>query len=279
MDHWRPFCGSLKSRPGPDPQESQEHPRTDQVSGQGFLNFGGQVKVSGEGVPKTWIWDLRPDRSMFGLVLFLFQVLIHGGRTGEGWFTGWGRNHHDWWWWEWGLTNGCPRSLITREKRGRDHVSESIDGSYSDRQTPDVSVTSFLKISVYYIFKDFSLLQRINRKLGGEEGRCRCYERRRAKGWGNWSVCTRRSSSTLFHNVLRSGTEKAMDSAVRHTRSSRMVRHPITGLTLLMSGADLLDPRLWYYGMVWYVRLLSCRLACRPAAPLQHVVTWCHDSP
>ena len=32
----------------------------------------------------------------------------------------------------------------------------------------------------------FSLLQRIKRKLVGEEGRCRCYERQRAKVWGNW---------------------------------------------------------------------------------------------
>ncbi len=34
----------------------------------------------------------------------------------------------------------------------------------------------------------FSLLQLIKRKLGGEEGRCRCYERRRDKAWGNWSL-------------------------------------------------------------------------------------------
>ena len=36
-----------------------------------------------------------------------------------------------------------------------------------------------------YIFR---LLQRIKRKLVGEEGRCRCYERQRAKSWGNWSL-------------------------------------------------------------------------------------------
>ncbi len=34
----------------------------------------------------------------------------------------------------------------------------------------------------------FSVLQRIKRKLGGEEGRCRCYERRRTKVCGNRSL-------------------------------------------------------------------------------------------
>ena len=40
---------------------------------------------------------------------------------------------------------------------------------------------------------------------------------------------------------LRSGTEKAMDSAARRARSCRMVRHPSTGWNLLMAGADRLD--------------------------------------
>ena len=52
---------------------------------------------------------------------------------------------------------------------------------------------------------------------------------------GQWS------SSTLIHDALRSGTEKAMDSGARRARSCRMVRHPSTGLNLLMSGADRLD--------------------------------------
>ena len=34
----------------------------------------------------------------------------------------------------------------------------------------------------------FSLLQRIKRKLVGEEGRCRCYQRQRGTVWGNWSL-------------------------------------------------------------------------------------------
>ena len=44
-----------------------------------------------------------------------------------------------------------------------------------------------------------------------------------------------------MHNALRSGTEKAMDSAARRARSCRKVRHPSTGLNLLMAGVDLLD--------------------------------------
>ena len=40
------------------------------------------------------------------------------------------------------------------------------------------------KINTQYY--SFSLLQRIKRKLVGEEGRCRCYERQRTKSWGNW---------------------------------------------------------------------------------------------
>ena len=55
------------------------------------------------------------------------------------------------------------------------------------------------------------------------------------------TACTRRSSSDLLHNASRSGTEKAMDSAVRHAKSCRMVHHPSTGLNLLMSGTDLLS--------------------------------------
>ena len=53
--------------------------------------------------------------------------------------------------------------------------------------------------------------------------------------------CTRRSSSALIHNTLRSGTEKAMDSGVRLVRNCRMVRHPSTGWNLLMAGVDRLD--------------------------------------
>ena len=47
--------------------------------------------------------------------------------------------------------------------------------------------------------------------------------------------------SVLIHNTLRSGTEKTLDSVARHLRSCRKVRHPNTGLTLLMTGTDLLD--------------------------------------
>ena len=52
---------------------------------------------------------------------------------------------------------------------------------------------------------------------------------------------TRRSSSALLHNALWSGTEKALDSAARHARTWNMVRHPITGQNMLMTGDDLLD--------------------------------------
>jgi hypothetical protein len=55
------------------------------------------------------------------------------------------------------------------------------------------------------------------------------------------TACTRRPSSALLHNALRSGTDKALDSATRRTRSWSMVRHPSTGQNLLMSGTDLLD--------------------------------------
>ena len=41
------------------------------------------------------------------------------------------------------------------------------------------------------------------------------------------TACTRRPSSTLFHNGLRSGTEKAMDSVVGRARSCSKVRHPL----------------------------------------------------
>jgi hypothetical protein len=46
---------------------------------------------------------------------------------------------------------------------------------------------------------------------------------------------------TLFHNALRSGKEKAMDSDSRHERSDRMVRNSRTGQNLLMTGTDLLN--------------------------------------
>jgi hypothetical protein len=52
---------------------------------------------------------------------------------------------------------------------------------------------------------------------------------------------TRRPSSTLFHNALRSGTEKAVDSVDRHSSCWSMVHHPSTGQNLLMTGTDLLD--------------------------------------
>ena len=55
------------------------------------------------------------------------------------------------------------------------------------------------------------------------------------------TACTRRSSSVLLHNALRSGTEKAMNLAARRARSCRMVRHPRHGMNLLMAGADLLN--------------------------------------
>ena len=45
----------------------------------------------------------------------------------------------------------------------------------------------------------------------------------------------------MLHNALRSGTEKALDSAARRAKSWSMVRHPSTGQNLLMAGADLLD--------------------------------------
>ena len=44
----------------------------------------------------------------------------------------------------------------------------------------------------------FSLLERIKRKIGGKEGRCRCYERRRAKAWGNWSLSHTRWSGEML---------------------------------------------------------------------------------
>ena len=55
------------------------------------------------------------------------------------------------------------------------------------------------------------------------------------------TACTRRSSSALLHDALRSGTEKTMDSVARHVRSCSMVRHPSTGWNLMMAGADRLD--------------------------------------
>ncbi len=55
------------------------------------------------------------------------------------------------------------------------------------------------------------------------------------------TACRRRSSSTLLHDELRSGTEKAMDSVDRRARNCRMVHHPRTGWSLLMTGADRLD--------------------------------------
>jgi hypothetical protein len=54
------------------------------------------------------------------------------------------------------------------------------------------------------------------------------------------TVCTRRPSSSLLH-ILRSGTEKTLDSHVRRVRRWRMVLHPRTGQNLLMSGIDLLE--------------------------------------
>ena len=53
--------------------------------------------------------------------------------------------------------------------------------------------------------------------------------------------CTRRSSSALIHDALRSGTEKSMDSSVRHVRRCRMVRNTSTGWNLLVPGTDLLN--------------------------------------
>ncbi len=45
------------------------------------------------------------------------------------------------------------------------------------------------KVWLFILFyKKFSLLQRIKRKLVGEEGRCRFYKRQRVKGWGNWRL-------------------------------------------------------------------------------------------
>ena len=43
-----------------------------------------------------------------------------------------------------------------------------------------------LESDVRGVFFQFIMTVRIKRKLGGEEGRCRCYERRRIKDGGNW---------------------------------------------------------------------------------------------
>ena len=60
-----------------------------------------------------------------------------------------------------------------------------------------------------------------------------------AKDIEGLGVHGRRSSSDLLHNTLR--IEKALDSDPRHTRSGRMVRHPITGQNLEMAGTDRLN--------------------------------------
>ena len=56
---------------------------TGQVSGQGV---SGQTPVRTglrSGVPETWTWDLRPYRSIFGRVFFLFSSVWHGGSLGQ----------------------------------------------------------------------------------------------------------------------------------------------------------------------------------------------------
>ncbi len=35
--------------------------------------------------------------------------------------------------------------------------------------------------------------------MGGEEGRCRCYERRRGKSWGIWILSQTRWNGTMIH--------------------------------------------------------------------------------
>ena len=62
------------------------------------------------------------------------------------------------------------------------------DGTYNARIYLIVGLCLYLwGVLVCWLMK-FGLLQRIKRKLIGEEGRCRCYERQRAKTWGNWSL-------------------------------------------------------------------------------------------
>jgi hypothetical protein len=66
------------------------------------------------------------------------------------------------------------------------------------------------------------------------------------------TACTRRPSSALLHNALRSEEGR--------------------GILCAKEGIGKTCD------MVWYVRL-SCRLACRPAAPLPKVARRCHASP
>ncbi len=54
-------------------------------------------------------------------------------------------------------------------------------------------------------------------------------------------IAAQSARAAPMQNALRSGTEKALDSAARRARSWSMVRHPRKGQNLLMSWADLLD--------------------------------------
>jgi hypothetical protein len=137
--------------PGPDLQvcEAHEHPGQvrSQVRGSRKPQVRSRSQVRGFPRPGPETWTLQV---YFETCYFLSHGVCHGERTGDGFklFTRW-RTIHYWWWWHAGLTDGFPRALDAREKRGWHQVCESIGRCSSDEETPHVYVYIWIHIYVY----------------------------------------------------------------------------------------------------------------------------------